>query len=114
MPATADAATYARLEVIFSACYALMMWTWIFAVMGFFIRHRRQPSPAWRYVSDSSYWLYLVHLPLILCLQAAFAQTGGHFLVRSTPIGGLLNGRRYPLVLSFGDRGGSAEGRRLA
>ena len=71
-----------------------------------------------RYISDSSYWLYLVHLPLIIVLHAmirtwelpAFVKlilvcsiTSGLLLVnyqlcvRYTPIGTLLNGpRRRP------------------
>ncbi len=69
-----------------------------------------------RYVSDSSYWLYLVHLPLIMIVQAAvrtwelpvfikFALVctvttaillaSYQLFVRYTPIGTLLNGPRH-------------------
>jgi peptidoglycan/LPS O-acetylase OafA/YrhL len=70
-----------------------------------------------RYVADASYWIYLVHLPVVVALQVlvghlplhwtvkfplvlvvAFAVLLGsyRYLVRATFIGGLLNGRRYP------------------
>lgn len=68
-----------------------------------------------RFLSDASYWVYIVHLPILLALQYwLLDQTGGWFykyaisvsvtlfvcvisyllLVRWTPIGWLLNGRR--------------------
>lgn len=97
--------------------YAIMMWSWVLAVSGFFIRYCTGGSPAWRYVADSSYWLYLVHLPIVVFLQIQLASTGlhwvvkyvainmvslpilllsYHYLARSTFIGKQLNGRRYP------------------
>jgi glucans biosynthesis protein C len=70
-----------------------------------------------RYIADSSYWIYLVHLPLVLVLQAAvsrldwpwelkFAAVLGvgfaimfatyELLIRHTFVGAVLNGRRVP------------------
>jgi glucan biosynthesis protein C len=70
-----------------------------------------------RYLADSSYWLYLAHLPIVFFLQAALALVpwhwtikfplilaialtvllaSYHYLVRPTWIGQILNGRKYP------------------
>jgi surface polysaccharide O-acyltransferase-like enzyme len=72
-------------------------------------------SPFLRLLSDASYWMYLVHLPLVCFLQTMLVDTplllgvkllltsGGTFLfcfasyvvfVRYTPIGWMLNGKR--------------------
>jgi glucans biosynthesis protein C len=99
------------------AVYSLMMWSFVFGFLGLFLHYRRRESPAWRYIADSSYWVYLAHLPLVVSLQvwvafwpvswvlkflvinlAAFPLLflSYHYLVRSTFIGQQLNGRRYP------------------
>jgi peptidoglycan/LPS O-acetylase OafA/YrhL len=105
------------LKVVYSGLYGLAMWYLVFGFMGFFQRFFRNPSPAMRYVSDSSYWLYLLHLPLLFWLAMYLApyQMGSlakfatynilavgllmptyHYFVRSTVIGRILNGRSYP------------------
>lgn len=44
-------------------------------LLGLFQARLDQPSAAWRYVSDASYWIYLVHLPLVLFVAAALSVT---------------------------------------
>ena len=72
-------------------------------------------SPVLRLVSDASYWIYLLHLPVVYFLQTILAETSlvlvvkllitlsGTFVfcfatylvfVRYTPIGWMLNGKR--------------------
>ena len=84
-------------------------------LMGLFRAVLREGNAHVRYLSDASYWLYLMHLPLIIALQGVaqdwplpsivklallVAVTGGLLLliyqwgVRYTPIGTLLNGKR--------------------
>ncbi len=98
---------------------AVSMWLFVLGFLGFFRRLLDAPSPGWRYLSDASYWMYLVHLPLTVALPpllagwnapglikfgialgAAFAITlvTYHYGVRATWVGKRLNGRRYPRV----------------
>lgn len=92
------------------------VWLFIFGFTGLFIRYASTHSAIMRYVSDSSYWVYLLHLPLtallpgflmgfvapafvkflIVMLGTAFVCfVTYHYLVRNTFIGKFLNGRRY-------------------
>jgi glucan biosynthesis protein C len=114
------------LRWVHSALYALMMWGFVLGFLGLFVRFRRHPSPRWRYIADSSYWIYLVHLPVVVALQILVARwpvhwvlkyplvvtaavpvlyLSYHYLVRSTFIGVQLNGRRYPIKGASGQSG---------
>ena len=100
---------------------SLVVWLFIFGITGLFIRYGSNHSPLMRYVSDSSYWVYLLHLPLTMLIPGLIADwplpstlkmlfvvlsTGVicfvsyHFLVRGTFIGKFLNGRKYSRKLS--------------
>ena len=100
--------------------YALCSWLLVFGFLGFFNYACSQTSQLFRYLADASYWLYIVHLPLQFQIQLWIAQwqfhwlpkivlyvayptvlglLSYHFLVRSTYLGWILNGRRYPFVL---------------
>jgi len=95
----------------------LLCWFLIFATLGIFLRYCSRPSPRWRYMSDASYWLYIMHMPVVVGLQVAFRYVplpalakvpivlllsvlvllvSYDVVVRPTWIGELLNGRRYP------------------
>lgn len=98
--------------------YGVMMGGFVFGVLGCFLRFRRTESPAWRYIADASYWIYLAHLPLVVSLQIGVSTwpvswmvkyplinlvafpllfLSYHWLVRPTFIGQQLNGRRVPV-----------------
>lgn len=96
---------------------AVSMWLFVLGFLGLFRRLLDAPSPGWRYLSDASYWMYLVHLPLTVALPPLLAGWNApglikfgialgaacaitlvtyHYGVRSTWVGKRLNGRRYP------------------
>jgi peptidoglycan/LPS O-acetylase OafA/YrhL len=100
---------------VFAACYSLATWTWVFGLVGAALRFLSSPRPAVRYLADASYWIYLIHLPIVMALQvlafflplpalAKFALVlavgfpimplSYHLLVRYTWVGAVLNGRR--------------------
>ncbi|MBS0265826.1 MAG: acyltransferase family protein [Planctomycetes bacterium] len=101
--------------LVADVCQVIYVWEMSFGLMGLF-RWLLPRERAWiRYLSDSSYWLYLAHQPLVLALQMwtrdvpvnAFLKFAAvnlvavivlllsyQFCVRSTWIGALLNGKR--------------------
>jgi len=103
------------LRVLTLLLYGLTVWLLVLGLVGWFaVRHNR-PNAAARYLADSSYWIYLVHYPLIGLAQVLVAHSGlpagvKYFgilavclpllflsyqtLVRYTPIGRWLNGPR--------------------
>jgi peptidoglycan/LPS O-acetylase OafA/YrhL len=114
--AAAERALGGELEALIPAVMqAAFAWTMTLGLIGLSAKlfHRER---AWvRYLSDASYWIYLAHLPLVFLLQGAVArwelpawQKLGvmvtaclaallltyALLIRPTPIGWMLNGRR--------------------
>jgi len=102
---------------------ALAVWLLIFGITGAFVRYLSNARPLVRYVSDASYWMYLLHVvPITFCagllarsdapalvkFGVVLSFTTGvtvityHYFVRSTALGALLNGRRQPRRLRTG------------
>lgn len=107
--------------LVAAAVMAVAGWTWVYALVGLSVRFLAKERPWIRYLADASYWMYLIHLPLLLAVEIPLVPLGWpiavklaltwvvvsaamlvsyHLLVRSTPIGGWLNGHRYPLRLT--------------
>ena len=101
----------------YALCYAVAAWSWAFALIGLCLRFLSGASPRRRYLADASYWIYIVHLPVIVALQIVATQVNWpwwlelslillsgtvlllasyQLLVRHTVIGALLNGRKVP------------------
>lgn len=57
-----------------AAVYNLASWWWSAAAIGLFIRHLPAQRPALAYLSDSAYWVYLVHFPLTIAFGALLLQ----------------------------------------
>ena len=102
-----------RYEII-SLCSALFVWLMIFGLIGVFRKFFSGESPQVRFVSDSAYWLYIAHLPLVQVVQiwvsdgplpslfklavVCFVTTtllliSYRYLIRYTPAGTMLNGK---------------------
>jgi peptidoglycan/LPS O-acetylase OafA/YrhL len=73
---------------------AVYTWAMCLGLMGLFRTVLREPNRAIRYVSDSSYWLYLTHLPLIIAAQMVVRDWGlpatVKFVIISTVVTGFL------------------------
>ncbi len=88
-----------------------------YAFIGLSERQFGSYNPKLRFISDGAYWMYLIHLPIVTIITfsmfslnipvgvkfiIAIGATSiiclvtYKYLVRHTPIGILLNGRRYP------------------
>jgi glucan biosynthesis protein C len=110
-------------RAIYAGSYIFAQWCWAFAIIGVAVRYIKTPNARWRYLADASYWMYLIHLPIVWLLQAwmlswplhwsvklllilaitsTLLLTSYHFMVRSTFIGQFLNGRKYPRTLATG------------
>jgi hypothetical protein len=104
------------LSVFLQAAYP---WLMTFGLMGLFRRFYPSESPRMRYLSDSAYWLYVAHLPLVMAAQyevrdwplpalakfllivvvvTAFLLWTYQTLVRYTWLGRFLNGPRHRAV----------------
>jgi len=78
-------------------------------------------NPRLRFISDGAYWMYLIHLPIVtfitffmfnfhmpieikfliaIVMTSIICMGTYKYFVRSTPIGILLNGRRYPFKMT--------------
>ncbi len=99
----------------FAALYGFASWAWTIAIIGFAVRHLAGHSPARRYLADASYWIYIVHLPILIALQTLVAPypwpwfakyplilavafvimlASYQLFVRYSFIGSILNGKR--------------------
>jgi peptidoglycan/LPS O-acetylase OafA/YrhL len=113
-PASLSTDTGASLLRAFA--YPLATWAWCLALIGLASRFLSDERPIVRYASDSSYWIYLAHLPVIVALQVLVSPWAVPWqvkyplivvvalvilvpsyqsLVRNTFLGAWLNGRRY-------------------
>lgn len=110
----------------YALSYATAGWAWSLGLVGLAMTVFSRANAAVRYTANASYWIYILHLPIVMALQVLVNDwdvpgvlklaliVGGtlvvtlgsyHLLVRGSWVGGWLNGRRY---------GAKAEARRMA
>jgi hypothetical protein len=108
---------YGLVRAAYAYAYSLISWLLIFGCFGLFHTYCRGESRFWRYFSDASYWMYLMHLPIqfqiliwlgdkpwpwpvkflvYVVATTAILVPSYHYLVRPTWIGWLLNGKIVP------------------
>lgn len=96
--------------------YHCAAWLWSFACIGAALRFLQSRHSVLAYLSDSSYWVYLLHFPFTVLFGALLFQLAlpallkiainvacttavclgsYHLVVRYTWVGNLLNGKRY-------------------
>jgi glucan biosynthesis protein C len=56
-------------DYLYKALYGVASTTAVFAFLGYVIAIFPKPNPFMKYLADASYWIYLVHLPLVVALQ---------------------------------------------
>lgn len=104
------------LQLLKAAAYPLALWAWCLGLVGAATRYLSAENKRIRWLADSSYWVYLLHLPIVVALQVWVSPwtlawplkyllitavalpllLGSYQLfVRRTALGAWLNGRRY-------------------
>lgn len=104
-------------------------WCWVFGLIGLGVRHLTRERPWVRYLADAAFWMYLMHMVVVLGFgelvagldwpipvkiavtwvpSVAVLLVTYDLFVRSTWLGAWLGGRRYPRVL--GSRRGRTGG----
>ena len=100
-----------------AAAFGMATYASMFAVVGLALRFWSGHSAVRRYLADASYWIYIVHLPLVMAAQAvvqdwalmwplklaivtagvsAVSLASYELMVRHGMMGRWLNGRRVP------------------
>ncbi len=106
---------------------ALAGWSWVYGLLGVCVRFLHSERAWIRYLADSSYWMYLLHLPLLVGFEIALVPLAWpiavklaltwlvvsaillgsyQLLVRPTWVGKWLNGHRYPRKRALADHAG--------
>ena len=102
--------------IVTSIMASILVWLMFFGLTGIFMKYFNQSSRYVRYIVDASYWIYLIHLPIVVLIPGLIVATGlsamvkifivlsitfiiglltYDLFVRSTILGVLLNGKKY-------------------
>jgi glucan biosynthesis protein C len=105
-----------QIQIVSAYVYGSAGWLWSIALVGLFVRYLPTQNKVLRYLSDSSYWVFMVHmlftigfgivlysvpLPALAKMAINVAATTVaclvtyHLFVRNSWIGVLLNGKRH-------------------
>lgn len=105
-----------RNRALYAIGYSVGTWCWTFGLIGLSLRFCAGENGIRRYVADASYWMYIIHLPIVTALQILVSRwllpaelkyllilavsiplmlASYHVMVRFSVIGALLNGRKH-------------------
>ena len=104
-----------RDHLLYALVYPLTSWSWAFALIGAARLTLRGEHPLVRRLSDASYWIYIIHIPVVLVLQWLMMKVEldvvGKFCVVlfGTLFAGLLS---YPLIVRYSFIGTILNGRK--
>lgn len=69
----------------------IVCWLTLFGIWGVLARYVRKESRVLRYLSDASFWIYLIHIPFLIALQSSLSTTDLAIPVRwGLAVGGTL------------------------
>lgn len=106
-------------HLVYACSYGIALVALSLAFIGGGMVFFSKENPFIRYLADASYWIYILHLPIVFALQTLLMDVPWHWtikfpliivltciplvltyhwLVRSTWIGAIMNGKRYPRV----------------
>jgi hypothetical protein len=88
LTASMDPMEDGALKLAYAPAYAVAGWAWTLALLGLALRFLSGYSAPRRYLSEASYWIYLVHLPLVMGLQVFASVLGAPWWIE------------YPLLLA--------------
>lgn len=119
---TNDSATrFSTYNIALKLLFAVQTVLLIVGFLGLFTSIFKKQNPFWRYIADAAYWVYLIHLPLVLTTQLVLVNSSVpgilrflivivislvisfltyHYWVRFTWVGLMLNGKRATKNLS--------------
>lgn len=103
-------------RVLLAVSMAAFAWSCVGGLSGFFLTHCTRPRPAVRHLAEASFWIYLIHHPIVALLQIAaggwnvsalwkfsavvvaglaLTLVSYRYAMRSAWIGALMHGRRH-------------------
>lgn len=64
------------LRILYCGLAALFSWLTVFGGLGVLLRVVQGRGPTMRFLSEASFWIYLIHVPIVVLLQALLLPLG--------------------------------------
>jgi peptidoglycan/LPS O-acetylase OafA/YrhL len=93
----------------------LAVWGGALGLIGAAVRFIKRENAGIRYVADASYWVYIVHLPILIAMQAAVQPLGLPWFANYPMVVGLtfaIGFVSYELLVRYSWIGANLNGKR--